>query len=292
MSAISAMTLSSFLKSGHAQQPHYVLFGHPVGHSLSPPMHNTALKYYGMPGRYYAVDLQPNELERLASYLNWDSFRGANITIPYKQMIGDYLDDIDPTAQSIGALNTIVKDSGRLRGLNTDLFGFKAPLREHSDKLEGGRGLIFGTGGASRAVVTALIELGMEELYLVSRDPQKVQSYNAMDRVGVIAYSQWPAYAEEAALLVNATPLGMAPRTEASPVNDQDRHFLAGRICYDLVYNPLETTFLGQAKSEGATTIGGLEMLIQQGSRSFEYWTGKPFPAEHIRTLLYEKLRQ
>lgn len=284
------MTLSSFLKNNRSGKPHYVLLGHPVEHSWSPLMHNTALEYHNLDARYYAIDLQTKELGKLASYLNKNAFLGANVTIPYKQVISDYLDTIDSVAQSIGAVNTIICTDGRLCGTNTDIYGFSAPLQEYSHTLEGGRAIIFGTGGASKAIVAALVEIGMQELYLVSRSPQKIRSFENEEIVRVISYSEWAAYAGPASLIVNATPLGMTPNTDASPVRSAEQHLLSGSICYDIVYNPAETKFLKQAISAGAATIGGMEMLIQQGSRSFEYWTGYSFPIDNVRNLLYDKL--
>lgn len=285
------MTLSSFLKSGKAQAPHYVLFGNPVEHSVSPLMHNTALEFYGIDARYYAIRLQSNELSRLASYLNKETFLGANITIPYKQIIADYVDSVDSTAQSIGAVNTIVKKELQLKGFNTDVGGFLDPLDPYLGMLEDGRAIVFGTGGASRALVAALTEIGMQEIYLVSRQPAGITSFAGHGRVSVISYDAWPSYASEASLIVNATPLGMDPKVDQSPVKQAEGEYLADSICYDIVYNPQRTKFLQLAEEAGATTLGGLEMLIQQGSRSFEHWTGKPFPVKKIRNLLHEKLQ-
>ena len=236
------------------------------------------------------MDLQEPELAELASHLNSDGFRGANITIPYKQMIIDYLDEIDPVAESIEAVNTVVKQQYRLMGYNTDCAGFLSPLQEYEDSVEGGQAVVFGTGGASRAIVVGLQEMGMEEIFLVSRNPGRITSFSNFERVSVISYEEWPVRAEEAVLIVNATPLGMHPQTAKSPVRDREQQFLSDRICYDIVYNPIETKFLRQAESAGAATIGGLEMLIQQGSRSFELWTGQPFPTDKIRNKLYEEL--
>ncbi len=284
------MNLTAFKRSSKSDTPHYLLFGHPVSHSWSPLMHNTALKHYGMDARYHAIDLRNSELNDLAAFLNHDKFLGANVTIPYKQVIANYLDTVDRPARQIGAVNTIVKQGYQLAGYNTDYEGFLAPLEEYEGTIAGYNGIVFGTGGASRAIVVGLIEMGIEEIYLVSRSPNRGSSFDEFDRVQVISYSQWTTYAEEAKLIVNATPLGMHPKTDKSPVRKSEKQFLTDRICYDIVYNPLETKFLRQADSVGATTIGGLEMLIQQGSRSFELWTGKPFPIEIIRDRLYEKI--
>jgi shikimate dehydrogenase len=255
-------------------------------------MHNLALEHYGMEERYYAVKLQQNELSILASYLNKDTLKGANITIPYKQKIAEYLDEIDSAAQAVGAVNTIVKGEYRLKGYNTDVSGFLAPLEDYMDHLIGGRSIIFGTGGASRAIVTALNQLGMEEILLVSRNPSRINSFDSFDKIQIISYPEWSAYADGAILIVNATPLGMEPRIGMSPVTEGEQKYLEDSICYDIVYNPLKTTFLKQAETVGAETIGGLEMLIEQGSRSFEYWTGNSFPLDIIRKRLYGELKE
>lgn len=286
------MNLTSFLRSQEVTRPHYILFGNPVEHSLSPLMHNLALEYYDMEERYYAVELQSSELSILASYLNKDTLKGANVTIPYKQKIAEYLDEIDSAARAVGAVNTIVKKDYKLKGYNTDVSGFLAPLEDYLDHIMGGRSVIFGTGGASRALVTALNQVGIEEIYLVSRKPAKINSFDSFENVQIISYPEWSAYGEDAILIVNATPLGMEPRVEASPVGEGERQYLQNSICYDIVYNPLKTTFLKQAERAGAETIGGLEMLIEQGSRSFEYWTGNSFPLDIIRERLYGELKE
>lgn len=282
------MTLSSFLKSEHIHTPHYVLFGNPVEHSLSPIMHNAALDFYGMDARYHAIKLQSSELGRLASYLNEENFLGANVTIPYKQLITDYVDEIDRSAQAIGAVNTIVKRDYKLQGFNTDMYGFLAPLNDVMDLLAGERALIFGTGGAARAIVTALLSAGIEYIYLVSRNPSRAGTFVEEEQVSVISYHEWTAYASEISLIINATPLGMDPDTDKSPVQVAEQPNLSDSICYDIVYNPLKTKFLKMAEEAGARTIGGLEMLIEQGSRSFELWTGRPFPMDKVRRALHE----
>jgi shikimate dehydrogenase len=284
------MTLSQFVQSPKSNQPYYLLLGHPVEHSWSPIMHNIALKHYDIDAAYHAIDVQSNELADLASFLNSDSFLGANVTIPYKQTIADYLDTVDPSAQQIGAVNTVVKNEYQLEGYNTDYAGFTEPLQPYEFELEGASALVFGTGGAARAIVYGLTEMGMEEIFLVSRSPNRITSYRDYRRVQIVSYENWSSFAEQASLIVNATPLGMHPKIDSSPVRDQEKHYLEGKICYDIVYNPVETRFLKQACEAGAQTIDGLEMLIQQGSKSFKLWTGYPFPINIVRDTLYEKL--
>lgn len=284
------MNLTAFKQSSKFKNPHYLLFGHPVEHSWSPLMHNAALEYYGMDARYYAVDLQNSEINDLPAFLNQSQFLGANITIPYKQLIAEFVDGIDQPAREIGAINTIVKQDYRLQGYNTDVAGFISPLKGFKYELEGTGAVVFGTGGAARAVVVALIKLGVGMIYLVSRNPARISSFREFEQVKVVSYSEWTTRAEESSLIVNATPLGMHPNIEQSPVRESEMQWLGDHICYDIVYNPLKTTFLRQAEKAGATTIGGLEMLIQQGSQSFKLWTGRPFPVKIVRNKLHEKL--
>lgn len=283
------MTLSEFINSSKSNSPHYLLFGHPVEHSWSPLMHNTALKYYGMDARYYAINLQSNELADLASFLHNENFKGANITIPYKEMLFDYMDTIDTAAREIGAVNTIVKKDNYLKGTNTDYLGFLHPIEENGYQIEGMSAVVFGTGGASKSIVVALIEMGIQTVFLVSRSPQARNTYDDNEQVQIVSYSNWTSFLDEVTLIVNATPLGMHPNIDKSPVRDTEKQLLAGRICYDIVYNPIRTKFLRQAEDAGAKTIDGLEMLIQQGSESFKLWTGKPFPTDKVRDIFYEK---
>ncbi|MFH5831858.1 shikimate dehydrogenase [Halalkalibaculum sp. DA3122] len=284
------MRFSEFKNSTNSNQPHLLLLGHPVSQSLSPLMHNTAADHYGMDLRYFAVDLDPSEFNGIAAHFNSNRFHGTNITVPYKEMFMDYVDEVEPLARDIGAINTIFKRDYRLVATNTDLYGFLKPLEPMEDELAGTRAVIFGTGGASKAIVAALVKTGVEELILVSRSPARNSAFAQYSGVRVVGYGEWSAYSDEASLIVNTTPLGMEPNIDASPVRDSEREFLSGKICYDIVYKPNKTRFLQQAEQAGATTIGGLDMLIHQGSESFKIWTGKPFPTEIIKEKLNEYL--
>lgn len=289
------MNLSEFRKSDLTRQPHLLLLGHPVSHSLSPLMHNTAAAYYGLDVTYCAIDLLENEFSSLASHFNRESFRGSNITVPYKEVLVDYVDELDRSAAEIGAINTIYKSSHTLVGANTDVYGFLAPLEQARAgvELDGSRAVVFGTGGASRAVAAGLLRLGVVEIFLVSRRPAQFVTSGWPEPVRVTGYGEWPAFAEEAVILINTTPLGMEPNEDTSPVREEEKELMQGKICYDVVYNPVRTTFLRTAEEAGAAaTIGGLEMLLHQGSKAFELWTGKPFPLEIIRQKLYDHFEQ
>lgn len=286
------MTLSDFKKSDKSNWPFYALLGYPIEHSWSPLMHNIALKHHKIDAQYVAIAVQNNELSELAAFFNDENFLGANITIPYKEVLMDYLDVIDPSARDIGAVNTVVKNNFQLRGMNTDYNGFKAPLGKYEYELEGSSAIVFGTGGASRAIVVALRDMGLSRIYLVSRSPRSNLSFwDKQEDVELISYDNWTSFLDDTFLIVNATPLGLHPNIDQSPVRDTEKSFLQDRICYDIVYNPLETKFLKQAKEVGAQTINGLEMFIQQGNKSFELWTGKSFPIDKIREKLHEKIK-
>jgi len=286
---LMAQIFSDFVKSRDSRNPHYFVIGHPISHSLSPLMHNAALQYYGMEASYHAVDVSPAELPAFISWCNKDAFLGCNITLPYKQQLFDVVDTRGEKAEEIGAINTISKKNGELTGNNTDVHGFLEPLTPVSEFIEDTDAIVFGTGGASAAVVQGLRSLGIHKIYLVSRKPSIKQTGN--HDIEYIGYSQWASLVDNVSIVVNTTPLGMHPHTDQSPVRDSEAHLLKGKICYDLVYNPLETVFLKQAKPFAEKIITGIDMLIHQGSRSFEIWTGKTFPIERIKTELISYFR-
>lgn len=254
-------------------------------------MHNRAADLLGMELKYHAVRLEANELSSLPPLFNSSHFQGANVTIPYKETLLPFVDQLDDTAGQIGAINTIAREGNSLWGYNTDVFGFQEPLRPWLKELENSKAVVFGTGGASRAIVNALDNMRLEEIVVVSRNPERRSSFTH-PKVRITGYANWTAMAEGASLIVNATPLGMEPDIDSSPVRVGGEEPLRDAICYDIVYKPLKTKFLKQAENAGARTIGGLEMLMQQGSRSFEIWTGSAFPLDEIRTYLGEILEE
>lgn len=283
------LAFKDFISNEISSLPHYLVIGHPISHSLSPLMHQTALDYHNLNAHYYAVELLSNDISDFISWLNRDSFLGCNITLPYKQLFIDVVDRLDPFAESVSVINTIAKKGSELVGYNTDMYGFLTPLERYRDELEGATAIIFGTGGASKAVKSGLISAGISKILFVSRNSVNKSGIERMDDeidVQYIDYSQWPAFIDDVTLLVNATPLGMNPNREQSPVKMSESGLLKDKICYDLVYNPLDTTFLQYAQKAGGHPIRGLHMLIHQGDQSFKIWTGKSFPLE----LVYRKL--
>lgn len=285
-----AIKFREFLDSAVSSEPHYMVIGHPITHSLSPLMHQCALDFHRIEAKYYAIDLPLDEISSFIAWCNSDSFLGANITIPYKELLIEAVDKTDPISAHLGVINTICKEKGVLKGYNTDLYGFLKPLEEYRDELEGGSAIVFGSGGASKAVIAGLIESGIDQITIVSRNPakRKYSDSNIGTLIRCVNYSNWHAFAEEAVVIVNTTPLGMAPKIDGSPVDGNEGHLLKEKICYDLVYNPLKTNFLKIAEANGGESVNGLDMLIWQGSRSFELWTGKTFPYHKVKEVLSE----
>ncbi len=277
------MTFTKFKQSEKSNSPHYLLIGNPVNHSVSPLMHNTALKQHEIDAEYHAVAVAMSEIPSLAAHFNDPNFLGANITIPHKENFMEVVDEFTPEAEVIGAINTLIKQNGKLIGHNTDSYGFQVPLEEHLEEIEPDRAIIFGSGGATKAIVYALNDLGFEEVVMVSRRPDRYSDSSDLITCG---YDFWADYADETSLIINATPLGMIPNTEASPIKDDEKELLEGKLCYDIVYNPKETKFLKQAISVGGIPIGGIDMLIHQGAKSFQLWTGKEFPIGLIKMKL------
>jgi shikimate dehydrogenase len=277
------MEFSEFLHSELSRKPHFLLIGSPISHSVSPLMHNTALEHHSITASYQAVSVRNSEVSSLIAHFNNPEFLGANITIPYKETLYEAMDELGAEATQIGAINTIVKKDGIIMGENTDAYGFQVPLEEYKEDLDGGRAIIFGTGGATKAITFALKEMGLEEIVMVSRRPAQ---YDTEEGITMCDYDNWEAYAGDASIIINATPLGMVPNTDASPVQNNQTKLLADKICYDVVYNPRETKFLKQAQLVNGIAIGGLDMLIYQGARSFKLWTGKEFPLGLIKMKL------
>jgi shikimate dehydrogenase len=222
---------------------------------------------------------------------------GANVTVPHKEAVRPLLDDVSERAAAVGAVNTIVRTDAGLRGDNTDVEGFRVPLAERLGvaALEGTGMVVFGAGGAARAVAYALLDrYAPARLTLVARRPEQAEAlaadlagYDPQDALRVSTFDDAGPAVRAARLLVNATPLGMAPETDGTPWPD-DTDFGPDHVAYDLVYTPEETRFLRAAAARGATTIGGLDMLVGQAAAAYEQWTGRPMPTAAV----YEALRQ
>ena len=273
------------------------LLGYPVEHSLSPLIHNTAFQAQGVNAVYVATPVRPDALAEGVAGLEALQFLGANVTVPHKEGVRDLLDEVSMRAATVGAVNTIVRADDGLRGDNTDVDGFLNPLADTvGESMRGASMLIFGAGGAARAVVYGLLaRYAPEQLTLVARRPEQAEAlaadfadYDTQDALRVTTFEDAGDAVRDSRLLVNATPLGMAPdHTDDTPWPDAD-DLTPDHVAYDLVYNPEETRFLQDAAAQGATTIGGLDMLVGQAAVAYEQWTGQEMPTDAV----YEALRQ
>ncbi|WP_018133580.1 shikimate dehydrogenase [Effusibacillus pohliae] len=262
------------------------LFGHPVRHSRSPAMHNAAFRELGLPYVYVAFDVAPESLAAAVDSIRVLGMRGVNVTIPHKVDVMPYLDRITPEADLIGAVNTIVNENGVLIGHNTDGTGYVRSLLEESRlSLPESPVLILGAGGAARAIVTALAWQGAKEIYIANRTRQKgdelAQRIAALCSVHSVSLADIPELIKRVRLVVNTTSVGMHPNVEESPIDPALLH--EGLVVSDLIYNPLETCLLREARRRGATPHGGLGMFIYQGAEAFTLWTGAEAPVEIMR---------
>ena len=257
------------------------LIGDPVEHSLSPVMHNQAIEELGLDHVYIPLPVAPENLAQAIAGFRAISLVGFNVTIPHKQTIMPYLLEITPVAQMVGAVNTVWWTEAGWIGTNTDVEGFIAPLRTLSRDWSQVTPVVLGNGGAARAVVVGLAELGCPTIHVVGRNQQRLEkfshSWQASSQISSILqthlWSELSGLISDTELLVNTTPVGMSPQIENSPVDASLMSQLSsGSIAYDLIYTPNLTQFLQLAQQQGAITINGLEMLVQQGASALRIW--------------------
>jgi shikimate dehydrogenase len=270
------------------------VLGHPVAHSLSPRMHNTAFKAQGVNLAYLAFDVLPERLPEAVAGLRALGFRGANVTIPHKLAVVELLDEVDETARRIGAVNTVVNEQGRLLGYNTDVMGFAAALRAlRSDGAAGLTCFVAGAGGAARAVVADLLAEGAREVRVHNRTHQRAVAlceqaaeWGAAVCTPILA-PDVQAAAAGSDLLVNATSVGLTTSVKESAIPVD---ILTSRqIVLDLVYMSGQTSLVREAKARGATAIDGKEMLVMQAAESYRLWTGRQAPLDAMRRSIDEE---
>ena len=276
------------------------VIGYPVEHSLSPLMHNAALADLGADYVYLPFPIHPDALGQAIAGFAAIGLRGFNITIPHKQAVIPLLDNVSEVAQAIGAVNTVWRRENRWYGTNTDAVGFLAALKELDWDWKTVPALILGSGGAARAVVAACHQLGCSQIWVAGRSPGKLaaftQSWSATPEIAAklsgLPWGQLSDYLPKAGLVVNATPVGMHPHVENSPLSEWEIGMLGeGAIAYDLIYTPRPTQFLQRAKAAGLTPIDGLEMLVQQGAAALELWLEQPVPVAVMRRALLNHLQ-
>ncbi len=259
------------------------IIGHPLGHSLSPVLHNWAFQELQLPHVYCSWPVAPESLEAFIAAVRVLPISGLSVTIPHKQTVRAFLDGESDSAAAIGAVNTVYWRDGALLGENTDIRGFLAPLQGRKFS----SALVLGAGGASRAVLAGLRDLGVKELFLTNRTAAKVQK--PAEEFGAVCVPWEERTGCAAGLLVNATPLGMkGDNQNKSPWPASC--FMPGQVAYDLVYNPQQTVFLAEAAEKGLECIDGLSMFVGQAALQFQLWTGQQLPVQGARNLVLQQL--
>lgn len=276
------------------------LVGYPLGHSLSPAMQNAAFKALKLDWEYVLFEAKPKDLSEVIHGLRALHIAGFNVTIPHKETILPMLDEVTQLARIIGAVNTVKNQGGLLVGYNTDGPGFIDSLKEKAKLSPRGKiAVILGAGGASRAISVMLAEAGIKSLFVADIQEEKakelvsyVTSYFEIEGESLNAnHHHLQKVINSANLLVNATPIGMHPRINQSPLPEGIK-LPENLLVYDLVYNPFETQLLKTAKSFGCKTFSGLDMLVRQGAMAFTIWTGQEAPLEIMRQASETTLRQ
>jgi 3-dehydroquinate dehydratase/shikimate dehydrogenase len=258
----------------------YGVLGKPVSHSVSPSMHNAAFHATHRDAVY--LPLAAADFEDFTAFADAAGLRGASVTAPFKVIAFERADECDPVSRRIQSANTLRRDGLRWLGCNTDVSGFLAPLE--SMQLRGARATVLGAGGAARSGSVALAAAGMRVTIAARREDQ-ARAVAALTGAGS---SPWPPDPASWDLLVNATPVGTAPRTSESPLPGYLFH--GDKIVYDLVYNPPQTKLLADAANAGCRTIGGLDMLVAQAQAQFEWWTGQRPAARVMRDAALARL--
>lgn len=286
------------------------IIGYPLGHTLSPLMHNAALKELGLDGDYGVYETHPDNLKEQLDYFRNNDFRGFNVTIPHKVSIMKYLDEIDVSAQTVGAVNTVLIKDGKLIGYNTDAVGFSNGIPEALRlNLKDKKAVVLGAGGAARAILLGLIELEVAQITVLARNIEKAnelikpfaEKYPnikfSVNTLNLICHPELVSVSNKfdlsnTQILVNTTPLGMEGKFEGiSPVDEiAIKSMPKDAIVYDIVYKPDMTELLKIAVDNDLAIIKGIEMLVLQGAKAFEILTGKLAPIDTMREVAVKSL--
>ena len=279
--------------SGHTKV--FCLIGHPVEHSMSPTMWNPALLELGLDYVYIAYDVHPNNLQKAVDGFRALDIKGINVTIPHKEEIIKFLDEIEPIAEKMGAINTIKNENGYLIARNTDAAGARKSLIESGFSLTESNILFLGSGGVARSMAYLLSEEA-HKIILTDVVEQKaiavaneIKNNMKTDIEGKLASEKILAKElKNIDLLINATPIGMHPHIDATPLSKKLLH--KDLFVFDVIYNPMETKLMREAAELGCKTLSGLDMLVNQGVLAFEWWTGKSPNSQLMKNKIIEFL--
>ncbi|MFP4466305.1 MAG: shikimate dehydrogenase [Candidatus Goldiibacteriota bacterium] len=254
------------------------IIGYPLGHTLSPAMHNAVYKKYKMNWEYRVFETPPNDVGKIIKKMKKEGFAALNVTVPYKQTVMKYLDRIDHAAKVIGAVNTVIPVKGKLTGFNTDYLGFDRTLKKNRIIIKNKKVVMLGAGGAAHAIAYALKLRGPSEFHILNIDIPMTRGL--VKKLKIKEAKIWmlkknPVLDEiiaSADFIVNCTSVGMDNRSNPYKIDALKRKNIP---VYDIIYNPAKTPFLKQAEKKGAKIINGLDMLIYQGMEGFKLWTGR-----------------
>ncbi len=283
--------------TGHTQLT--ALLGSPVAHSISPLMHNEAFRLLDLDYTYLCFDVNEDDLETAVMGLKACGIRGFNLTMPNKNKIVEFLDQLSPAARLIGAVNTVVNDHGLLTGYNTDGVGYMQAVKDAGYHIIGKTITIMGAGGAATAICAQAALDGVEKIHIFARKTSRfwertqnlVENINSTLPCQAILHENGDKNAlaqaiSESTLLLNATSVGMAPNTESTIIEDTSLYH-PELIVSDVIYNPQETRFLREAREAGCHTFNGMYMLLYQGAEAFRLWTGKEMPVKEIKAKFF-----
>ncbi len=247
-------------------------------------MHNAAFAALGLNWRYLAFEVDPKNLRAAIEGARAMNFAGLNLTVPHKLLAVDMVDELDASAKTWGAVNTIKFENGRAIGFNTDADAIVTSLREDLKvELRGAKVLLLGAGGAGRTAALKLAAENVTELFLVNRTASKAEEIAAEIKKQFPAVKVSVGYPKaNVDLLLNATSLGLKPK-DSSPLDEKQFSLKQTRAVYDMIYKPAETALLKNAKAAGLKTANGIGMLVHQGAKAFELWTGQPAPVAVMR---------
>ncbi|MBN1801359.1 MAG: shikimate dehydrogenase [Candidatus Lokiarchaeota archaeon] len=258
----------------------FCLIGHPVEHSMSPTMWNAALQELGLDYTYVAFDVESNNLENAIKSMRALGIKGMNVTIPHKEAVIKYMDEVEEVAMKMGAINTIKNDNGVLKARNTDAGGALKSLIEAGCKISGKNVLFLGSGGVARSVAyilsnkvnkIILTDIVEKNALSVANEIKKNMGANIEGKLANLEMLKKTI--NDIDILINATPIGMHPKIDNTPIPKELLH--EDLFVFDVIYNPLKTKLLKEASEIGCKTLGGLDMLVNQGVLAFEWWTGK-----------------
>ena len=291
--------MQSFVEINHNTKVVGVI-GHPIKHSLSPIMHNYAFNKLDLNYVYLPFDINPANLKEALRGMAALGITGFNVTIPHKERIVEYLDELSDGAKIVNAVNTVVNENGKLLGYNTDIDGIAKTLEDFKEKLNGKTVSLFGAGGAARAVIYTLItRFNIKEINIINRTVERAESLKDYFTSKLLfekikTYELIPPdlvkVLQNSTLIINTTSIGMSPEEDDTPTSIPES-FNKNQIVFDVIYTPRKTKLLEIAESRNAITLNGLKMFIEQGAKAFELWTNKKMPVEKIEKILTKELK-